>query len=241
MQFSAPLADGSPMPTITPDVPGTWQRGPARHRPVRPRRGLPGGHRSSRSTIPGGATGIRAKDGGQLAAAGDPVLPHRRYSPARLPELLAQLGYLPLTWAPAAGPGQPRRSATRPPSWPPPTPPPDGTFSWQPGYPPGLPTFWDNGSPTGLIVHGAVMAFESDHDLTMDGQAGPAVWKALLAAADTSKANTHGYTYAVASQHQPGDPDRLPQRPGHPAHPGQHRHPGRPDHGRHRARSTCAT
>ena len=26
VHFSAPLADGSPMPTITPDVPGTWQR-----------------------------------------------------------------------------------------------------------------------------------------------------------------------------------------------------------------------
>ena len=37
----------------------------------------------------------------------------------------------------------------------------------------------------------------------MDGVAGPQVWKALLAAADAATMNTHGYTYAVASQVYP--------------------------------------
>ena len=54
-----------------------------------------------------------------------------------------------------------------------------------------------------MIMHGAVMAFESDHAMTMDGIVGPAVWKALLRAAARDNANHHGYTYAVASQHTP--------------------------------------
>jgi peptidoglycan hydrolase-like protein with peptidoglycan-binding domain len=52
-------------------------------------------------------------------------------------------------------------------------------------------------------VHGAVMAFQSDHGLTMDGVAGTQVWQALLSAAAKDEANTRGYSYALASQHYP--------------------------------------
>jgi hypothetical protein len=201
VQFSAPLADGSPMPTITPDVPGTWAR--TGHGTVQftPAEGFPAST-FVQVHVPGGATGVKAKDGGQLAASTIVYFHTGTYSTARLPELLAQLGYLPVTWAPSAGQagpalgdaaGQLKAAYTAP----------EGTFTWEPGYPPGLQSFWDNGSPDGLIVHGAVMAFESDNGLTMDGDAGPAVWKDLLAAADASKLNTHGYSYAVADQHYP--------------------------------------
>ena len=56
------------------------------------------------------------------------------YSPARLPELLAQLGYLPMTWTPSAGSTAPAlgdaaaqlaAAYSAPP----------GTFTAQPGYP----------------------------------------------------------------------------------------------------------
>ena len=56
------------------------------------------------------------------------------------------------------------------------------------------------------------MAFESDHGLTMDGVAGPQVWRALLRAAATGQRQPHGYTYAIASEHT-RRPDRLAQRP----------------------------
>jgi peptidoglycan hydrolase-like protein with peptidoglycan-binding domain len=201
VQFSTPLADGSPMPTITPDVPGTWER--TGHGTVQftPADGFPA-NTFVQVHVPGGASGVRAKDGGQLAASAIVYFHTGSYSAARLPELLAQLGYLPLAWAPSAGQASPplgdaaaqlKAAYTAP----------EGTFTWEPGYPPGLQSFWDNGSPDGLIVHGAVMAFESDNGLAMDGTAGPAVWKALLAAAGASKMNTHGYTYAVANQHYP--------------------------------------
>ena len=44
------------------------------------------------------------------------------------------------------------------------------------------------------------MAFESDHGLTMDGVAGPAVWRAVLNAVAAGDDNPHGYTYALASE-----------------------------------------
>jgi hypothetical protein len=200
VQFSTPLADGSPMPTITPDVPGTWQR--TGHGTVQftPAEGFPAGT-FVQVRIPGGAAGVKAKDGGQLASSAIVYFHTGSYSAARLPELLTQLGYLPMTWAPTAGqaPALGDAAAQLAAAYAPPA----GTFTAQPGYPSGLQSFWDNGSPDGLMMHGAVMAFESDAGLTMDGTAGPAVWKALLAAADASKTNAHGYTYAVADQHYP--------------------------------------
>jgi hypothetical protein len=202
VRFSAPLAAGSPMPTLTPDVPGTWSRSPKGGTLIfTPAEGFPAGS-FVQVHIPGGATGIQAEDGGVLADSAIMYFHTGSYSPARLPELLAQLGYLPMTWTPSAGSTAPAlgdaaaqlaAAYSAPP----------GTFTAQPGYPAGLQSFWDNGSPDGMMVHGAIMAFQSDAGLTMDGVAGPSVWKALLAAADASKTNTHGYTYAVASQHYP--------------------------------------
>jgi lipoprotein-anchoring transpeptidase ErfK/SrfK len=50
---------------------------------------------------------------------------------------------------------------------------------------------------------GAVMAFESDHHMTMDGIAGPKVWAALIAAANAHQPDSHPYDYLVASKTRP--------------------------------------
>jgi hypothetical protein len=202
VQFSAPLAATSPMPTITPDVPGTWSRTAKGATLVfTPATGFPAGT-FAQVHIPGGATGVQGQDGGLLTAPAIMYFHTGSYSPARLPELLAELGYLPVTWTPAAGSTAPAlgdAAAQLGAAYAPPA----GTFAFEPGYPAGLQSFWDNGSPASLMMHGAVMAFESDSGLAMDGTVGPQVWKTLLAAADASKSNTHGYTYAVANQHYP--------------------------------------
>jgi hypothetical protein len=202
VHFSAPLADGSPMPTITPDVPGTWSRvGQAGTIEFTPTEGFPA-NSFVQVHIAGGATGVQAKGGGALAAPAVLYFHTGTYAAARLPELLAQLGYLPMTWTPSAGQAAPAlgdASAQLSAAYSPPV----GTFTLQAGYPASLADFWSDGSPAGLMVHGAVMAFESDAGLTMDGDAGPSVWKALLAAADASKTNAHGYSYAIANQHYP--------------------------------------
>jgi hypothetical protein len=77
--------------------------------------------------------------------------------------------------------------------------PPAGRFTWLSGYPPSLASFWQQGQGN-LIEVGAIMAFESQHGMTLDGLASPALWTALLRAAETQQDNPDGYTYAIASK-----------------------------------------
>ncbi len=101
IRFSVPLAAGSPTPVLSPGLAGRWTvRGrsmtftPAE--PLAPRTRV-------RMTIPGGRHGIRSAAGRLLAAPQTVSFRTGRYSQLRLDQLLAQLGYLPLRWASAAG------------------------------------------------------------------------------------------------------------------------------------------
>jgi lipoprotein-anchoring transpeptidase ErfK/SrfK len=201
VQFSASLAADSPMPTVRPAVAGSWRQDGTDAVEFVPAAGFrQWAH--VRMQIPGGAAGVRSGSGQVLTQSKTVRFAVGGYSEARLTELLAQLGYLPLNWAPESGQTAPAlgdsagqlAAAYTPPA---------GTFTWKPGYPLRLRGFWDSGASGSMIIHGAVMAFEADHGLTMDGVAGPEVWKTLLSAADHDQANAHGYTYAVASQHTP--------------------------------------
>jgi L,D-transpeptidase catalytic domain len=80
--------------------------------------------------------------------------------------------------------------------------PPPGTFRWHHGYPASLHAAWRAGH-TGLVLTGAVMAFQSQHGLTMDGLASPALWDAVIRAARAGHVNHSGYTYALASKAVP--------------------------------------
>jgi peptidoglycan hydrolase-like protein with peptidoglycan-binding domain len=196
--FSAPLAANSPMPKVSPSVAGNWQRVSPDTVEFVPAQGFPEQTRV-RVVIPAGATGVRSASGGLLAARTVDRFWTGSYSTMRLEQLLAQLGYLPLTWAPA-GQAVPATDANAQLSAA--YDPPSGSFAWQSGYPSVLMDMWAPGQ-INEIVTGAVMKFESDHGLTMDGDAGPEVWHALLAAVAVGVDNTSGYTYALASQVTP--------------------------------------
>jgi peptidoglycan hydrolase-like protein with peptidoglycan-binding domain len=200
VQFSAPLAADSPMPTVQPAVAGSWQRVSTDTVQFVPTQGFPEQTRV-RVVVPSGSAGVRSSDGGLLAANAVDKFWTGSYSTMRAEQLLAQLGYLPLTWSPVAGdlpvPATDANAQLSSAYDPPP-----GSFTWQPGYPSELMDFWSPGQ-TNEILTGAVMAFESDHSLTMDGVVGPQVWRTLLAAVAAGDNNTHGYTYALASQVQP--------------------------------------
>jgi peptidoglycan hydrolase-like protein with peptidoglycan-binding domain len=198
--FSAPLAADSPMPTVSPAIAGTWQRASADTVQFVPAQGFPEQTRV-RVVIPAGASGVRSASGGLLAARVVYRFWTGSYSTMRLEQLLAQLGYLPLTWAPAAG-GQTVPATDANAQLSAAYDPPAGSFAWQSGYPSVLMDMWAPGQ-INEIVTGAVMKFESDHGLTMDGDAGPEVWHALLAAVAAGTDNTSGYTYALASQVTP--------------------------------------
>ena len=231
--FSAALAAGSPLPTLRPAIAGRWQRVSATTIQFDPAQGFDA-NSGVRLRIPAGQAGLRSVTGQLLAAAQTVRFHTRGYSTARIGQLLAQLGYLPLTWTPstasgtaasttAASLGPASTSATR-------TTaagqsvsgtaagtsagsvlaqraaafaPPGGIFTWERGYPDRLRAFWRRGASDSLMLRGAVMAFEADHGLAMDGVAGPQVWGALFAAGAASQHSAHGYTYAVASQKLP--------------------------------------
>ena len=202
--FSAPLAASSPMPALSPSIPGQWtvQGNSAVFTPA------VGYLENTRVTvkIPGGVAGVvstagyDAGSGGILAASLNESFTTGSFSTMRLQQLLAQLGYLPLTWKPKSGsvtsPANARAELSAAYSTP------AGTFTWQSGYPWNLTSQWKAGSANTLQV-GAIRAFESVHGMIMDGIAGKAVWSKLLTAAARGQKNPDGYTYALANQHYP--------------------------------------
>jgi Bacterial Ig-like domain/L,D-transpeptidase catalytic domain len=199
--FSSALAADSPLPAIVPKVAGSWQRVSAAAVQFVPTRSFQPLSRV-RVRIPAGQRGVRSAAGGMLGTNVTVRFHTGSYSTTRLEQLLAQFGYLPLTWAPASSAQAPSladAAAQRSAAYAPPA----GTFTWQSGYPRALRGFWHDGSPGSLILEGAVMAFESDHSMAMDGVVGPTVWQAMFKAAAADQANTHGYTYALASETVP--------------------------------------
>jgi hypothetical protein len=117
----------------------------------------------------------------------------------RLQQLLASAGYLPLSWQPAHK-LLPRRltaeldAAIKPPA---------GSFSWRyPNTPPELRRLWMPGKPN-EITRGAVMMFEDDHQLTVDGLVGPRVWHALLRDRIAGRRRTDGYSYVFVHRKLP--------------------------------------
>ncbi len=204
VSFSAPLAAGSPYPQLRPSVPGSWSmQGTAMV--FTPASTFA---QSSRMTvvIPGGPSGVRSTSGALLTES---VTEHFRigtYSQARLAQLLAQLNYLPVTWS-AVNNGAVRAASSSVNSAGS-TPegaafdPPGGTFHWKPGYPWTLRSLWSPTQPN-VILRGAVMAFQSQHGMTINGALTPRLWKALFTADRLGQRNQNGYTYAIASKRLP--------------------------------------
>jgi peptidoglycan hydrolase-like protein with peptidoglycan-binding domain len=189
--YNQPLPATAPLPTLSPAIAGSWQRtGDAVI--FRPTTGFPTG--TQVTVTAAGAAGSSTRSESASFKTG-------KYSTLRLQEILAQLGYLPLTWTPAASAGgvnTASAAAQLSAAYAPPA----GAFQWQPGYPAHLRSFWEQGQAN-TLDRGAIMGFEADHGLPVDGTAGSAVWKALLTAAAADKLNTHGYSYAIVSERLP--------------------------------------
>jgi peptidoglycan hydrolase-like protein with peptidoglycan-binding domain len=198
--YNQPLPATAPLPQLSPAIAGTWRR-TGNAAIFRPARGYAAGTRVTVTVAGLGNTRNHSESSSFKTPDGKTL---------RLQEILAQLGYLPLTWTPAAGAAgaaggmntggvnagsaAAQLSAVYSP--------PSGTFQWQRGYPARLHSFWSPGTAN-TIDRGAITSFEADHGLPANGVAGPAVWKALLAAAAGGERNTHGYSYAIVSKHSP--------------------------------------
>jgi hypothetical protein len=125
-----------------------------------------------------------------------------RVAPAsfvRMQQLLAEQGYLPLGWAPTRSgvPRTPRAQLAAA------TAPPDGRFEWRyPNTPSELTSLWREGEPN-EITRGAVMTFEDDHGLAVDGIAGPRVWRAAIEDAVRGRRKPGGYSYVFVHRDVP--------------------------------------
>jgi hypothetical protein len=196
--FSAPLAPASPLPAFSPPVAGRWRVAggstivftPAA--PFQP---------STEVTlqIPAGSPGPRSATGALLAAPVTTVFQAGGRSTLRLEQLLAQLGYLPMTWSPqgaaaggavAASYAQPRGAHDAPAG---------GMLTWQSGYPSALTGQWQPGQP-GVILSGALLAFQLNQGLPMTGTVSRGVWPALFNAAAEDEYNGNGYSFALVSK-----------------------------------------
>jgi peptidoglycan hydrolase-like protein with peptidoglycan-binding domain len=120
-------------------------------------------------------------------------------SSLRLQQLLAQLGYLPVTWTPSAAAvsssvGAELVAARAPPP---------GQFSWRfRNTPKELRKLWRPGKAR-VITRGAVMMFQHRHGLVVDGLAGPVLWQALIRDAITGRRRTAGYSYVFVHRKLP--------------------------------------
>ena len=198
--FTVPLAAGSPDPVLTPSVLGSWQS-VGSTLTFTPDTAFPPSTKFD-LRIPAGQAGVRSAAGRTLDRPVTASFRTEGYSQLRLGELLSELGYLPLTWQPMAGDrmtggpsGQTAMAFSAPP----------GSFSWEPGYPQALRSQWRAGMANPLL-RGAVMAFQSQHGMMINGVLTDRLWNALFDAADANHANTVGYTYAIASK---GSPETL--------------------------------
>ena len=81
--------------------------------------------------------------------------------------------------------------------------PPSGSFTWRyPNTPDQLQAMWSPGQ-SNTITKGAVMKFENDNNLTVDGLPGPTVWRTLLADALAGKRLHEGYSYVYVHREVP--------------------------------------
>ncbi len=192
VQFSTDLAPSSPMPTLTPAVAGSWAvlsptllqyeaSGPL----------IPGA--TETITVPGGTSGVVGSEGQRLAQSVTSQFTVAPGSTLRLQQLLAELGYLPLTFTPAAPVTSPSQETDDQ----------VGTFSWRwQDQPASLTSLWTPGTGN-VITTGAVMNFEDQNGLKTDGLAGPQVWSDLLADIQSNKGDANPWDYVLVSESLP--------------------------------------
>jgi len=191
LKFSAPISARSTLPTLAPPVSGAWTQPKPNvlqydlADPLIP---------SSNEvlTIPGGTSGVRGLNGSALKAPATVNFTVIDGSDLRLQQLLAELNYLPVTFAPT-GPAPAAQDAAEPQP---------GNFTEEWPAIPDLYSTWNPGVED-VITKAAVMSFQNQNALTVDGLAGPAVWSALLNDAAAKKLSANPYVYVLVSKTLP--------------------------------------
>jgi hypothetical protein len=192
VELSTALAPNSPMPTLTPAVAGSWAVLSPRllqYETAGPL--VPGA--TETITVPGGPAGIIGSRGQHMAQTVTSDFTVAPGSVLRLEQLLAELGYLPLSFTPSAPVTSPAEEGNVQ----------AGSFAWRwSGLPGALTSLWTEGTPN-VITRGAVMNFENQNGLKTDGIAGPQVWAALLADLQSGKGDANSWNYVLVNKALP--------------------------------------
>lgn len=192
IRFSSPISPRSAMPAWNPPVPGTWK--------------VVQGHTLSFEatapfiptiketlSIPSGTGGLESTTGGLLRQPSTVTFTVAQATMERLQQILGELDYLPLSFAPSGPLTSPAEAFTAQP----------GMFSWRwANTPPSLSSLWNEGSPN-VITQGAVMNLQNQSGLAVDGVAGQDVWTTMLADLSANKVNANPYDYVFVSKQLP--------------------------------------
>jgi lipoprotein-anchoring transpeptidase ErfK/SrfK len=213
LTFDEPVAKalGTSRPRISPAISGTWTQ-PGPDTLVFTPQGLGFGPGTAVSvsfdhpmTVVGGTSAgsvlVSASTSYHFAVTQASVL--------RLQQILAQLHYLPLNFALAAGDRSPTTLTSEVATLGRPL---KGSFAWRwQSAPASLQAEWQPGSPT-TMVKGALMAFMSATESNYNGftadnetvnQLADASWKSLLSAAAADRTDPNPYSYVHVSQNLP--------------------------------------
>jgi hypothetical protein len=196
LRFSDPVAKtlGRGLPALDQATPGRWRRVDAHTLEFRPKGYGFGLDSHVKLQLP-----VAVAVGGSHRPTRALTWTTPQASELRLEELLALLRYLPLQWradvadAPRTTAGQLAAAVD----------PPRGRFAWRyPNVPRELARLWKPGTYN-VIVRGAIMAFQNEHGLTVDGFAGRDVWRALIADVIDGKPRDGGYSYVYVHSSVP--------------------------------------
>jgi len=200
LTFSQPVSEvfGSGGPRLSPATPGAWRETNS-HTLVFTPSGFGAALDSQlRIELPRAVAVTAGADGGlRTSSQVEWTVPSG--STLRLQQLLAEAGYLPVDWHPAGAPVARTPSAQAQAA----VEPPNGSFSWRyPNTPHQLQALWSPGQAN-VVTKGAVMKFENENNLTVDGEAGSTVWRALLGDALAGKRLKEGYSYVYVHREIP--------------------------------------
>jgi hypothetical protein len=200
LTFSKPVHEvlGDAMPTLVPAAAGNWRQ-IDRHTLLF----KPSGYGAGLSTTVAAKLPKKVaviEEDGSLHTAKEIDWNIPPGSTLRLQQLLADAGYLPVVWKPAGAPVKRTptgelRAAVEPPR---------GKFEWRYHHTPqSLRELWAPGEES-VVTEGALMAFETQHEMEPDGEAGAEVWDALLKDAIAGKRSEEGgYSYVYVSETLP--------------------------------------
>lgn len=185
---------------VAPSIAGTWRQVSATEFAFTPSApdGL-GPGALAEVTIPSGSQGPQSITGSVLASPAVIKWTTPPGSVLRLQQLLAEEGYLPVTWTATRATANPTTSSEDSTIYNPPA----GRFKWAyPNLPSTLASLWVPGQMS-VVTKGAIMQFEAANGLPVDGIAGPDVWRTLIADRLAGRMSPHPYTYISVTETRP--------------------------------------